>query len=271
MSAFASARTRSVQFRHRRVRELLARALERIFRIPILWLAARALRRRVRTVSSVDDALELAYEFSFGGIVFGPWQEPSEIRSLMHMVEAIRPQTVLEIGTSNGGTLFLFARVALPDALIVSVDLPRGQFGGGYPRWRAPLYQAFAADKQTIRLLRADSHAPETLEKVRAALNGRKVDVLFIDGDHTYDGVRQDFEMYGPLVREGGLVAFHDIVPPRPNGPLPWKNEDLQGGEVSRFWAELRSSREVSEFVENWDSGRFGIGVITVGRGARTR
>jgi hypothetical protein len=34
--------------------------------------------------------------------------------------------------------------------------------------------------------------------------------LLFIDGDHRYEGVRRDFEMYSPLVGAGGLIAFHD-------------------------------------------------------------
>jgi predicted O-methyltransferase YrrM len=248
----------------RGLRKSIVRASARVFRIPLTLLAARALRRQTRRVSSIDDALDLAYGFSFGGIVFGPWQERSEIRSLLTRIAEIRPATILEIGTSNGGSLFLFARVAAPDALIVSVDLPHGEFGGGYPRWRGHLYRAFAAGAQRIRLLRADSHAPETLEAVRAALEGREVDVLFIDGDHTYEGVKRDFEMYGRLVREGGVIAFHDIVPASPTGPRPRNDDDLQGGEVPRFWAELRSSHEASEFVEDWDSGRFGIGMIEV-------
>ncbi len=231
-----------------------------------MLLATRALRERIRAVSSIDDSLDLAYGFSFGGIVFGPWQERSEIRSLLNAIAEIRPKTILEIGTSNGGTLFLFARVASPDALIVSVDLPHGEFGGGYPRWRGHLYRSFATAAQRIRLLRADSHDSRTLGAVCSALEGRKVDVLFIDGDHTYDGVKRDFEMYKSLVREGGVVAFHDIVPPSPNGPRPRNRDALQGGEVSEFWAELRSSNEVSEFVEDWDSGRFGIGMIKVER-----
>lgn len=37
------------------------------------------------------------------------------------------------------------------------------------------------------------------------------MDFLFIDGDHAYEGVKADFEMYSPLVRKGGLVALHDI------------------------------------------------------------
>ena len=73
----------------------------------------------------------------------------------------------------------------------------------------------------------------ETLEAARGALEGRQVDVLFIDGDHAYDGVKRDYEMYGSLVRDGGVIAFHDIVPPNPKGPRPRDDFDLQGGEVS--------------------------------------
>jgi len=45
---------------------------------------------------------------------------------------------------------------------------------------------------------------------------GGELNFLFIDGDHTYEGVRKNFEMYSPLVRRGGIVAFHDIVPRPP-------------------------------------------------------
>lgn len=250
--------------RQRGLRESSTRAFFRAFRIPMMFMATRLLRKRIRAVSSIDEALDLAYRFSFGGVDFAPWQERSEIRCLLTTIAEIQPKTILEIGTSNGGTLFLFARVASPNALVVSVDLPRGEFGGGYPPWRGHLYHSFATAAQRIRLLRADSHEPRTLELARAALEGREVDVLFIDGDHTYGGVKRDFEMYGRLVRDGGVIAFHDIVPPSPTGPRPRNDFALQGGEVSQFWADLRSSHQVSEFVEDWQSGRFGIGAIKV-------
>jgi predicted O-methyltransferase YrrM len=39
---------------------------------------------------------------------------------------------------------------------------------------------------------------------------GQAIDFLFIDGDHAYEGVRKDWELYSPLLAEGALVAFHD-------------------------------------------------------------
>jgi hypothetical protein len=75
--------------------------------------------------------------------------------------------------------------------------------------------------------------------------------MLFIDGDHTYDGVRQDYEMYAPLVRPGGLVGFHDICQ-HPSMPFV---------QVNRFWATLDGDLEI--FVtEPPDWG--GIGVIRI-------
>jgi predicted O-methyltransferase YrrM len=250
--------------RQRGLRESVTRASQRALRVPLTLMASRVLQRRIRNVASVEAALDFAYEFSFGGIAFEPWQERSEISGLLKKIAEVQPKNILEIGTSHGGSLFLFARVAAPDALIVSIDLPHGEFGGGYPSWRSALYRSFASAEQRIRLLRADSHQPQTLDAARAAFGGRQVDVLFIDGDHTYEGVKRDFEMYRSIVRKGGLIAFHDIVPANPNGPTPRDDYDLQGGEVSEFWSELRLGHDVFEFVEDWQSGRFGIGAIEV-------
>ncbi len=61
--------------------------------------------------------------------------------------------------------------------------------------------------------MRGDSHSPQTKVRVAEWLAGNKLDFLFIDGDHSLPGVAQDFEMYGPFVRSGGIIAFHDIVP----------------------------------------------------------
>lgn len=66
------------------------------------------------------------------------------------------------------------------------------------------------SDAATTPDILGDSHAPEILEELKTALAGRTIDLLFIDADHDYQSVRQDYEMFAPLVK--GLVAFHDIV-----------------------------------------------------------
>jgi predicted O-methyltransferase YrrM len=81
-----------------------------------------------------------------------------------------------------------------------------------------------------------------------------KVDFLFIDGDHSYEGVKSDFEMYSGLVRPGGLIVFHDIC----------KHAKAMGCHVDLFWEEVKNERRTREFVEDANQGTCGIGVIEV-------
>ncbi len=206
--------------------------------------------RRTRGERSARRLVSLAFD-GFGGVI-RPFQLREELTALVETLERERPERILEIGTANGGTLFALCRTAVDHAQIVSVDLPGARYGGGYPAWKRLLYGRFALPNQRLQLLRADSHVRATYDRVASLLDGKQLDFLFIDGDHTYEGAKQDFEWYKPLVRPGGSIAFHDIVP-NPSEP--------EMG-VDRLWQELKSSHEVEEFVRSWDQAGFGIGVL---------
>jgi len=249
----------------RRIRDALGRggvlllgayAARRFSEALLIRGAARIFRASPR---DVEEALDLAYNFRFADLAIVPIQVRSELRALLGVLERTPPKTVLEIGTAYGGTLFLLTRVSHPDAILVSVDLPiddspaerPARFGGGNYAPRKPLYQSFARDEQRVVFLAADSHSPRTLAKIRQVLAGRELDLLFIDGDHSLEGVRRDFEMYAPLVRDGGIIALHDIV----DGP----EEDVGG--VPEFWRSLRHL-ETTELVEDREQGGYGIGIV---------
>jgi predicted O-methyltransferase YrrM len=209
---------------------------------------------RVGAPRSLDKALDYAFSATPGSFELSPVQIRSEIRDLLALVQRLRPKVVLEIGTARGGTLFLLTRVAAPDATFVSVDLSSRtdrRFAGRDVRRRRPLFRSFALDRQRIHFLVGDSHAVRTFKHVERKLGGRKVDLLFIDGDHTAEGVRRDFELYGKLVRPGGVIALHDIV----DGPA----EDVGG--VPDFWRTIRTP-EAQEFVADYGQGGYGIGVL---------
>jgi predicted O-methyltransferase YrrM len=204
----------------------------------------------VKDSRSVEDAVAII--FSPGAEFIRPSQQPSEILSMLTLIVDRRPAVVVEIGTASGGNLLLLAQAAARDALIVSIDLPGGEFGGGYGWWRIPLYQTFASPKQVIKLIRGDSHAQATIEQLLKILGGKEIDFLFIDGDHTYEGVSRDFLRYGPLVRPGGMIAVHDIV----------EHSGSSGCDVYRFWRQVKRQFEHTEIVEDWESGFAGIGLI---------
>lgn len=224
---------------------MVARAVDRLLAPVWVRLAARRLRSRLRRARTLREQLELVYGFSYRRLSLRPSQIVAELISFLELVEELRPRAILEIGTGLGGTTVLLTRAAADDAVIVSVDLPIGPT-------RGPLIAAAAREKQRLHSIRADSQDTGTRDLVRALLRGREVDILFIDGDHTSTGVRRDLELYAPLVRTGGWIALHDIVP----GPY-----ESVGG-VPELWAELRAERETREFVADWEQGGLGIGAF---------
>jgi predicted O-methyltransferase YrrM len=226
----------------------------RVVAVPVrfarAWLAGRALRREAAVLRGIGAAIDLTTTFRSHGHEVPALQRRLEIEPMLQLLAVERPKALLEIGTAGGGSLFLWSRVAADDALVMSIDLPWGRWGSGYPLTRVPLYRAFARAKQRIVLVRGDSHAQTSFDRVARALDGRPLEFLFIDGDHTYEGVRLDYEMYSKLVRPGGVIAFHDILTP---------SEDVG---VQRFWAELRAAHpEAQEFLAP-PPGQKGIGVI---------
>jgi cephalosporin hydroxylase len=227
-------------------RPWLSRKLAGALRASRCWLGYLLARRPHRVSELVD--------FVMGNHFFWAIQVPAELEALGEIVADLRPERALEIGTARGGTLLFLTRLASPRATIISIDLPGGRFGGGYNRRRRWFYQRFARRGQRLHLLQGDSHSPEMLARAKAALAGRLLDYLFIDGDHTYQGVRSDFEMYAPLVRKGGVIAFHDIAEHPPS----------TGCQVSRFWNQIKRQYRHVEIIEDRKQGWAGIGVLYV-------
>lgn len=217
-------------------------------------MTSRAVTREARPVARV-----LARE----ALKVGADQKHGELAPFISFMKRRVIRTVVEIGTRKGGTLFVWCRLAEPDALIVSIDLPGGAFGGGYDESEIPRLRSFGRSDQDLHFLRTDSHAPETRRQLLGILKGRSIDFLLIDGDHTYDGVRKDFELYSPLVKNRGLIAFHDIV----------HHEQVPRCQVDVFWNEIKSEYRHREFVSEGEERSWGswggIGVLWYDRPRR--
>jgi len=203
-----------------------------------------------RTDALIDRPYELLAEtVKYCDGFLHAFQVPEEIVPLLEDVRTLKPQTVLEIGTHRGGTLYLWARLAHPEAILISIDLPGGKFGGGYSPFRTPIYRRFAQVRQKLHLMRANSHDPSTLAETKRLLSGRPLDLLFIDGDHTYEGVKKDWEMYSPRVRPGGLVVFHDVA------------GNYQETRVKAFWDTIKDSYSHREYMAHPEK-LYGIGML---------
>jgi predicted O-methyltransferase YrrM len=181
-----------------------------------------------------------------------PVQVREELLGMLDRVRALNPTRICEIGASAGGTLYLLTRVASPDALIISLDID-------LPPHTRRVRARMTRDRQRLVCMEADSHDPRTREKVVEELGDEQLDFLFIDGDHSYEGVRADFELYSGLVREGGIIALHDINPDQ--GPTR-AEAGPDSGQVPRFWAELKASQTTEELIAREGQNGYGIGLV---------
>ncbi len=192
-----------------------------------------------------------AYEVSITAIQgFGCLQKVREFEALLKMVSDGKPERILEIGAGNGGSSWAWSKIKSVKQLI-TVDLPNGPWGGS----NIEAMVNFIKSKSVCpyEYIAGNSHDEATFQKVKAELGDHKFDFLFIDGDHSYEGVKKDYEMYSELVAPGGLIAFHDICVHAPETQC----------EVSKFWQELTLDRtiggmQIIDEPTNWG----GIGAI---------
>ena len=178
-------------------------------------------------------------------MMFNIVQNREEITWLAEEVKKIEPKNILEIGTERGGSMYVWDKIAYRGKRI-SVDMCDRH---------TKLFRELAFKKvgtfDNIKFIEGDSHSKEIFDKVVKELGGAKVDYMFLDGDHSYEGVKQDFEMYSPLVRDGGLIGFHDVIESDENK----RTNTL----VYKFWQELPECKRREKIVGGKDI--FGVGL----------
>jgi len=171
------------------------------------------------------------------------FQDPNETAFLIELMarEIGRPEVVLEVGVEKMGTLVIWHAIAHGDywpAKVIGIDMVDHTAG---------LWRQFPG----MQMIFGDAHDPATVEQARQLTEG-KVDFLFIDGDHTYEGVSADFDNYWPMVRPGGMAAFHDFLQPSDFRPAVQRLffEKVAAGAFRKVWTYAEIGR-----------GGIGIGV----------
>lgn len=170
----------------------------------------------------------------------GAMQKPRELSLFLQFLYGRPICNVLEIGGMHGGTTWCWAQLATGKLVVVDKFILEGRMDHvGVP----------------FALVNADSHLASTRAKVVDLLEGEPVDLLFIDGDHSYQGVWDDYEAYLGLVAEGGVVAFHDTAKP---------HENVAEHDVVTAWREIREDSLYFELHDPvGDRGHWGgIGVL---------
>ena len=168
------------------------------------------------------------------------------------LVEALKPALLVELGTQGGLSFFTFCQSVRDhslDTVCYAVDCWEGDK-------HADKYDesVFEAVKEHAR-----RHYPGFAYLMRMYFNealahfsDESIDLLHIDGLHTYEAVAEDFRNWYPKVRPGGVILFHDTM------------AKMMDFGVWKFWAELEEDYETFLFHHG-----FGLGVLRKPGGER--
>jgi len=146
----------------------------------------------------------------------------------------IKGKKLLEIGSRHGESLLRFALTMGEGSTVVSLD-NNVEEGLGHL-----YFNALFLRRHTVELINGDSHDPGIVEKIKSYGH---FDFVFVDGDHSEEGVTKDYENYFPLCN---VMAFHDILL----------------DTVERFWSKHKRDHPMMEIVHPSCHGAMGIGVL---------
>jgi O-antigen biosynthesis protein len=174
------------------------------------------------------------------------WAE--HIPFAMYLISAMQPQVLVELGAFRGASYCAFCQAVKSvrtQTKCYAVDTWQGDEHAGnletgvLETLRAhhdPLYADFSS------LIRS------TFDDAVQHFDDKSIDLLHIDGFHTYEAVKHDFETWLPKMSENAVVIFHDT------------NVRERDFGVWRFWDELRKDYRQFEFLHG-----HGLGVLAVG------
>ena len=181
-----------------------------------------------------------------------PPQDPDEFESLCQYVRELRPKTIMEIGSRHGRSILRLSEAAMPSLeRVIVIDLPGSLWGRDNSEQALSNCANHLRDRGIeVNVHLIDSHSREAHALAQRERNN--VDFLFIDGDHTYTGVQNDYLWFSQCVRSGGAVAFHDI------SATPGMACAGHYVEVPKFWNEIKKDGDITLHTEG---SKFGIGI----------
>lgn len=169
---------------------------------------------------------------------------------LYNLVAEIEPKRIVELGTYYGCSYFAFAQAIkdymLDKTQLIGVDTWEGDIHSNF--YDDTVYETFERMQRKHFALNATldyntSHIRSTFAEAVDTFEDNSIDVLMIDGEHTLEAAKRDFEMYLPKLAKNGIVLFHDT--------------NVNRFTLKNYWEKI-SKKYISYNFDN----RYGLGVL---------
>ena len=166
------------------------------------------------------------------------------------IVEQLKPKKIVELGSHYGVSLFSFceaAEIYSPETFVYGVDTWEGDKQAGY--YKESVYEQVTNHqelyhKKRCRLIRS------TFDEASNYFENKSIDLLHIDGLHTYDAVKHDYDVWVKKVMKNGTILFHDC------------NVRERDFGVWKLWNELKENHSIST-LELPNGHGLGIATLT--------
>ncbi len=195
--------------------------------------------------------LKYAEKYRYAIFMHPRWTPPSawhqHIPFAFFLIAVMQPRKVVELGSYLGASFFAFCQAVKEfklDTQCYAVDTWEGDKHAG--EYTNEVYETVVAVhshyKEFAYLLRMDFDTASGLDELN------EIDLLHIDGLHTYEAVKNDFETWLPKMSDQGVIIFHDTA----------EMKDDFG--VWRLWDEISANYPSFNFMHG-----HGLGVLLVG------
>ena len=185
------------------------------------------------TNSFMLESIRTKYSYNFSWLGRPIIQYPQDVMAMQELIWKLKPDLIIETGIAHGGSLIFYASmlelIGKGEVLGIDVDIR------DHNKKEIEEHPMF----NRIKMIQGSSVAPDVIEKTKEMTRGKKIVLVCLDSNHTYEHVAKEMELYSSFVtKDSYLVVFDTIIESLPGELIsnrPWRKGNNPKIAVDEF------------------------------------